>query len=144
MPPAPALGAYRLRLTVVLVNALLAAQIVPSIVIANSLFIVFHAYVTNATTNTVSVIDTTSDTVTATIPLGSGAFTVAFAPDGHYAYVTDAGSNSVSVIDTASNTVTATVPFVNPEGVAFAPDGRHAYITNREVGTVTVVDTGTG
>lgn len=37
------------------------------IVIANSLFIVFHAYVTNATTNTVSVIDTTSDTVTATI-----------------------------------------------------------------------------
>ena len=33
---------YRLRVTVVVVSALLVAQIVPSIVLATSLFIIFH------------------------------------------------------------------------------------------------------
>ena len=42
VPAAYALAKYRLRVTVVLVSALLIAQIVPSIVLATSLFIVFH------------------------------------------------------------------------------------------------------
>jgi multiple sugar transport system permease protein len=42
VPAAYALSKYRLRVTVVLVSALLVAQIVPSIVLATSLFIVFH------------------------------------------------------------------------------------------------------
>ena len=42
VPAAYALSKYRLRVTVILVSALLVAQIVPSIVLATSLFIVFH------------------------------------------------------------------------------------------------------
>src|SRR3954451_3620520 len=42
VPAAYALSKYRLRVTVVLVSSLLIAQIVPSIVLATSLFIVFH------------------------------------------------------------------------------------------------------
>ena len=42
VPAAYALSKYRLRLTVILVSSLLVAQIVPSIVLATSLFIVFH------------------------------------------------------------------------------------------------------
>ena len=42
VPAAYALSKYRLRVTVFLVSALLVAQIVPSIVLATSLFIVFH------------------------------------------------------------------------------------------------------
>lgn len=42
VPAAYALSKYRLRVTVILVSALLIAQIVPSIVLATSLFIVFH------------------------------------------------------------------------------------------------------
>jgi multiple sugar transport system permease protein len=42
MPAAYALSKYRLRVTVVLVSALLVCQIVPSIVLATSLFIVFN------------------------------------------------------------------------------------------------------
>jgi multiple sugar transport system permease protein len=42
VPAAYALSKYRLRVTLVLVSALLIAQIVPSIVLATSLFIVFH------------------------------------------------------------------------------------------------------
>jgi len=42
VPAAYALSKYRLRMSVVLVSALLVAQIVPSIVLATSLFIIFH------------------------------------------------------------------------------------------------------
>jgi len=42
VPAAYALSKYRLRVTVILVSALIIAQIVPSIVLATSLFIVFH------------------------------------------------------------------------------------------------------
>lgn len=42
VPAAYALSKYRMRVTVVIVSALLVAQIVPSIVLATSLFIVFH------------------------------------------------------------------------------------------------------
>jgi multiple sugar transport system permease protein len=42
VPAAYALSKYRMRVTVVVVSALLVAQIVPSIVLATSLFIVFH------------------------------------------------------------------------------------------------------
>lgn len=42
VPAGYALSKYRLRATVVLVSSLLIAQIVPSIVLATSLFIVFH------------------------------------------------------------------------------------------------------
>jgi multiple sugar transport system permease protein len=42
VPAAYALSKYRLRVTLVLVSSMLVAQIVPSIVLATSLFIVFH------------------------------------------------------------------------------------------------------
>ncbi|MFF3159277.1 putative Ig domain-containing protein, partial [Streptomyces sp. NPDC057910] len=78
-----------------------------------------HAYVTNNGSNNVSVIDTGSNTVTATVPVGTTPQGVAVTPDGTHAYVTNNGSNNVSVIDTGSNTVTATVPVISlPAGVA--------------------------
>jgi multiple sugar transport system permease protein len=42
VPAAYALSKYRLRVTVILVSSLLICQIVPSIVLATSLFIIFH------------------------------------------------------------------------------------------------------
>jgi multiple sugar transport system permease protein len=42
VPAAYALSKYRMRVTILVVSALLVAQIVPSIVLATSLFIVFH------------------------------------------------------------------------------------------------------
>jgi multiple sugar transport system permease protein len=42
LPAAHALARYRFRVTAILVGALLVAQILPSIVIANSLFLVYH------------------------------------------------------------------------------------------------------
>jgi YVTN family beta-propeller protein len=63
-----------------------------------------------------SVINTASNEVTATIPIGENANAVAFSPNGAYAYVTDSGSGSLSVINTATNMVTTTIPVGNNPG----------------------------
>jgi len=81
-----------------------------------------NAYITNLDASTVSVIDTTSNTVTATIPVGSGPLGVAVTPDGSTVYVANEAqgtvAGTVSVIATASNTVTATIPGFS-EPIAF-------------------------
>ena len=73
-----------------------------------------RAYVANSNSNTVSVIDTASNTVVGTVPLGNVTpRAIAINPAGSRVYVATASStssNSVSVIDTASNTVVGTVP----------------------------------
>ena len=80
------------------------------------------AYVTNAGDNTVSVIDTATNTATATVGVGTQPVSVAVSPDGKFVYVVNAVSNNVSVIATASNTVTATVGVgVGPTGVGIMP-----------------------
>ena len=85
------------------------------------------AYVANSDSNTVSVIDTATNKVVATVGVGVNPSGVAVTPDGTHAYVANNGSNNVSVIDTASNTVVATVPVgVGPDGVAVTPDGKAA------------------
>src|SRR5438876_12395638 len=89
-------------------------------------------YVANGDSNSVSVIDTSSNTVVATVAVGSIPFGVAITPDGTRAYVTNRGSASVSVIDTSSNTVGAAAAGVGePDGVAITPDGTRAYVTNQ-------------
>src|SRR5262244_2845507 len=55
------------------------------------------AYVTNSASNTVSVIDTATNTVVATVPVGSVPLGVAITPDGTRAYVANPGSGTVSV-----------------------------------------------
>src|SRR6266404_2960716 len=67
-----------------------------------------NAYITNNASATVSVIDTATNTVTATIHVGSNPLGVAVSPDGSKVYVTNNNDGSVSVIDTATNAVTAT------------------------------------
>ena len=90
-----------------------------------------NAYITNYNSNNVSVIDTATSAVTATITVGSHPYGVAVTPDGSKIYVANVGSNSVSVIDTATNTVTATIAVgIGPLGVAVTPDGSKVYVTS--------------
>src|SRR5437899_6572939 len=92
----------------------------------------------------VSVIDTATYSVVATIPVGQYPAGVAITPNGAFAYVANFNSNNVSVIDTATNTVTATVTVgTNPLGVAITPNGAFAYVTNFASGTVSVISTTT-
>jgi YVTN family beta-propeller protein len=77
------------------------------------------------------VIDTTTNTVTATVDAGSLPIGVAVTPDGKYVYVANslgAGpepfpNNNVSVIDTATNRLVATVGVGQfPVAVGIIPD----------------------
>ena len=67
------------------------------------------AYVANLGSNTVSVIDTGTSTVTNTIPVQVSPYGLAISPDGLSTYVTNFNSHSVSVIDNISNTVVDTI-----------------------------------
>src|SRR5256714_15343005 len=66
------------------------------------------AYITNNGSNNVSVLDTASNTVTATVAVGSFPTGVAVNPAGTRVYVANIGSNAVSGLDTASKTGLAT------------------------------------
>ena len=70
------------------------------------------AYVANEGSANVSVIDTATNKVVATVPVGNNPFGVAVTPVGTHVHVTNlslGSGNTVSVINTASNTVVATV-----------------------------------
>lgn len=114
---------------------------------------------------TVSIIQTSTNTVVGTIPGFSGPFAIAITPNGQNAYVTNFGSNNffpygttVSVINLNSNTITATINLdIQPSGLAITPDGRFAYASNYDTlytdttfsslvagqGTVNIIDTST-
>lgn len=102
------------------------------------------AYVTNSSSQSVSVIDTATNAVVDTIPVGANPTGVAITPDGAFAYVTNQGDpGTVSVIETASNTVVAAISVgLFPTEIAITPDGAFAYVTNLSVnGTVSVIET---
>jgi len=103
------------------------------------------AYITNSGDDTVSVIDTTNNTVVNTIPVGRKPFGVAVTPDDSKVYIANSGDNTVSVIDTATNTVTGSPIAVgtDPVGVAVTPDSKTVYVTNQGDGTVSVINTAT-
>ena len=91
-------------------------------------YIANENYTSPQSVGSVSVIDTTTNTVTATIDFGSGKAPndVAVSPDGTRAYVTNAGyGNSVSVIDTATNTVIDTIAVGVQPRLGGGQPGRH-------------------
>jgi YVTN family beta-propeller protein len=102
------------------------------------------AYITNQGDDTVSVIDTATNRVTATIPVGDEPYGVAVHPDGRTVYVTNIGDLTVSVINAATNTVSDTIQVGGeiPYGVAVTPDGAKLYVANGYTG-INVIDTAT-
>ncbi len=108
------------------------------------------AYIRAADDYCLAVLDTATNTVSATVHLsgGSGIYGgVAVSPDGSRVYVAPV-YGPVSVLDTATNTIIATVPVNNPQAVAVSPDGLRAYVADSlwnwgSVGTVAVIDTAT-
>jgi YVTN family beta-propeller protein len=117
-----------------------------------------HAVVNSAGTRlyvqgenaTISVIDTATYTVVATIP-GSGYAGLALNPAGTRLYELDGvygnccGPGLVKVIDTATNTVIGSPIPVGalPQSIAVDPTGTHAYVVNSADGTISVIDTAT-
>jgi YVTN family beta-propeller protein/autotransporter-associated beta strand protein len=104
-----------------------------------------YAFVPNQSSNNVSVISTDTNTVVATVPVGSAPLATAVTPDGRRVYVTNLNGNTVSVIDTATRAVVGPpIPVgVSPSTVAITPDGKKAYVGNSGSKTVSVIDLAT-
>jgi YVTN family beta-propeller protein len=105
-----------------LVGALL--LLAPSPAAAASLFI------TNTKSDSVSVIDTTTFEVVATIPVGKGKPNrVVFHPDGKWAWVVYDKSHDLGVIDADTHKLVKRVKIGgNPYNLNFTPDGRHLLV----------------
>ena len=102
-----------------------------------------RVYVVNENSNSVSVIDTSTNSVIATIPAGSGPAGVAIAADGSRLYVTNEDSDNVTVINTVTNQVVATVSVGDaPARAVVAPNG-YLYVANFGSNTISVIDTAT-
>jgi YVTN family beta-propeller protein len=117
-------------------------------VLAGAQALAQNAYITNSGDGTVSVIDTATNTVTATIPVGSDPLGVVVTPDGSKVYVANTLSGTVSVIDTTTNPYENPVSTISlsgiggtPTGVAVSPDGSKVYVANSGNNTVSVIDT---
>jgi len=88
------------------------------------------------------VIDTATNTVIATVPVGIFPQEITITPNGAFAYLVNVEDNTASVIDTATNTVIAT-PSVGsrPTGIDITPNGAFAYVSNQFADAVSVLAT---
>jgi YVTN family beta-propeller protein len=108
-----------------------------------------HAYIANSEAHVITVVDTTVNQVTATIPIAAGPPQfLTFTPDGRTLYVTifnDQGTiQEIDALDTASNTVIATIPQeARPFHPEVTPDGKLLYVPHLDAAFVSVVDTTT-
>jgi YVTN family beta-propeller protein len=99
-------------------------------------------YVTGA--DGVSVIDTLSNIIVATIPTKSQAQGITSQHGGNRAFSADSSANRVSVMNLVNGSVLATIPVGNgPVIPAISSDGTRLYVTNYWSGSVSVIDTST-
>lgn len=100
------------------------------------------AYVSNYDSDTVSVIDESTEKVVSTIPVGQAPEALAVNPTTDMIYVTDFFSQSVSVINGSTDKVTATIEDVglNPNSIAVDAATDTVYVGIYMSSTVDVID----
>nr|WP_276976625.1 PKD domain-containing protein [Ferrimicrobium acidiphilum] len=97
-------------------------------------------FVTNYNSYSVSVIPDASNTVVATIRVGTYPVGVAYDSGKGEVFVPNDGSNNVSVISDASNTVVASIPVgAGPEGVAYDSGKGEVFVANWGTNNVSVI-----
>lgn len=100
-----------------------------------------YAYVPVASSYTVSVIDTATNTVVHGVPAGEGPIGVAVSPDGLRVYVASQNAHSMIVIDALTDAVIGTLALASdPFGLAVTPDGSQIYVTLSGIDAIAIVD----
>jgi YVTN family beta-propeller protein len=103
------------------------------------------AYAADQGSNSVSVIDVASGTVTATVPVGKVPAGLALTPDGGTLWVANYTDGTVQPIDTGTLKTGTPIPVGDgPENMAITPDGRTLYVADIHDNTVSPVDLSTG
>jgi YVTN family beta-propeller protein len=114
-----------------------------------------HVYVTNyggsssssnADTNKVSVIDTSSDKVIDTVSVGKKPLAITYNPNNNHVYVANTFSDTISVIDTLrnnkviSNIAVAHFPGNSSSGIAYNSKNGNMYVANIGSDSVSEID----
>jgi gliding motility-associated-like protein len=92
---------------------------------------------------TVTVVNTTTNTVSGSISLHSGSIphSVCVSPDGSKLYVANSNSQSVSVVSLATNTVVSDISVGSvPYGMCVSPDGSKLYVANNASNNISIVN----
>jgi YVTN family beta-propeller protein/adhesin HecA-like repeat protein len=99
-------------------------------------------YVVNTASDTVSVINGTTNSVVATVNTGSNPIAVAVNPLSNMIYVANNGSSNITVINGATNTAsTVTDPnAISPIAIALNPITNMVYVANSESNNLTVIN----
>jgi YVTN family beta-propeller protein len=98
-------------------------------------------YVANEFSNTVSIIDGSTDKVDATIKVGKSPYGIGVNPLNNRIYVSNRDSDTVSVIDGSTKSQITNVSAGNrPIGVAVNPSNSLIYVTNFESNAVSIID----
>jgi YVTN family beta-propeller protein len=94
--------------------------------------------------NSVTLIDTQTNTVKGTIYVGRSPHEGFFSPDGHELWVAVRGENYISVIDPFELRETRRIETANGPGmVLFRPDGKLAFVPSSFTAEMDVIDTAT-
>ncbi|MFL6210211.1 MAG: right-handed parallel beta-helix repeat-containing protein [Pyrinomonadaceae bacterium] len=100
-----------------------------------------RAYVVSHATNTVSVIETTTNEVVATFNTPTQPSGLAISPDNKRLYLITQSDNSLRTIDVATYQTIATYATGNgPTSVAVAPDGSRIYVSNFNSNNITIIN----
>jgi DNA-binding beta-propeller fold protein YncE len=87
------------------------------------------------------MIDTNSNTVVKSIPVGQNPQDITWSADGRFAYVATVTEDAVAVVSADSFTVTARLPVGDgPTSVAVLPDGSRAYVSVLNAGVLAPLD----
>jgi YVTN family beta-propeller protein len=100
-------------------------------------------YVTNTSSDSISVISPATNAVISTIalPHGSSPTAIAINPTGQDLYVADSGTNNVIVFAIFNNAIAAKIPVgVDPTAIAVDPNGTSMYVTNYLSNSVSAIN----
>jgi YVTN family beta-propeller protein len=102
--------------------------------------------VVNKQASTVSIVNVSTGTVTATLPTGANPHETAASRDGKWAVVSDYGAqapgSTLTVVDLTTKKIARTIElgFTRPHGIVFLPDNRTVAVTSETGGAVVLVD----
>ncbi len=105
---------------------------------------VAYAFITDSSGSNVSVINTASNTVVSTIPVGNTPIGVCTSPDGTKAYIVNQHDNNIYVINTYNYSRIAVIYLsIYPYSCAMSPDGSKLYVVQYLSNVVSVINTST-
>jgi len=104
-----------------------------------------YAYVTNAQSGTLTVLDAVNLRLDREIPVGQNPVAVAVSPTRNEVYVVNAGvesgMGSITVIDAENNSVVTNIPvLLAPVSIEVEPNGRLAWVANSGSNAISVID----